>query len=163
RSSRAVSVVPTAGLTFGQYTLTIDPAIIADRAGNHLAGPATITFIVGTAQVIAASPAPRSTADTPVTSLTLNFNTTIDPAVPQTSDFALVGQGPDGRFGTPDDVAVPIAALQFNAANTQLTLMLGHALRSDTYRLTAPANKLVDRFGRPLDGEFTGTLPTGNG
>ncbi len=162
-SSRGIAIVPTSSLPFGAYTLIIDPSIIADSAGNHLEIPVNIAFKVGFAHVIGAAPLSGTVVGQGVDDLTLHFDTDINRFVPQPADFTLIAAGPDTLFDTLDDIAVAIATLEFNAANTQLTLHTAQPLALGSYRLTAPAAKLIDRYGRPMDGEFTGVFPSGNG
>jgi hypothetical protein len=160
-SSTEVSLLTPVPLPVGHYQLTLAPTAVADRVGHHPAAPVTGHFTAGFPHVIAPSPAPGNQVQ--VTSLKLHFDEPMNPTLPRPGDFALVGAGPDHVFGTPDDVPVPIAGLQWNATDDQLTLNLAHPLAPDMYRLTAPSARLRDRFGTPLDGEFLGRFPTGDG
>lgn len=54
-----LSLFPAQAFAAGDYRLVLDPAIIADRAGNHLASPFTLNFTIRPASdVIAASGIP---------------------------------------------------------------------------------------------------------
>ena len=147
----------------GIYQLTIDPSIVVDRAGNHLAAPYVLTFTMGIPHVINASPLPDSASTPPVTTVQLSFDAPLDTSKPSTGDFSIVSPGPDHVFGTPDDVSIAIASLEFNAKGDLLTLTLAAPLKPDTYQLTVNSAAVLDRDGVALDGEFKGTFPSGDG
>jgi peptidyl-prolyl cis-trans isomerase A (cyclophilin A) len=68
--------------------------------------------------------------------------------------------GPDGSLGTADDVQVP-AAVSYDAATKTMTLRC--SVPADTnYRVKLYASGITDADGLHLDGEFSGTYPTGN-
>jgi hypothetical protein len=147
----------------GIYQLTIDPSIVVDQAGNHMAAPYVLTFTIGIPHVINTTPLPDSTSTPPVTTVQLSFDAPLDTSKPNTSDFSIVSPGPDHAFGTADDVSVAIASLAFNAKGDLLTLTLAAPLKPDTYELTVNSADVLDRDGVALDGEFNGTFPSGDG
>ena len=69
--------------------------------------------------------------------------------------------GKDKLFNTADDVKVPITISLDNKHNT-LTL-LSNLPANTSYRVHLLASAITDLDGRHLDGEFSGTFPTGNG
>ena len=74
--------------------------------------------------------------------------------------------GPSGLAGTPVVTVRPIASavsgFYSNARAVTLTLGAGRA-QPGHYRLQVASGGLVDRAGNPLDGEFRGRFPSGNG
>src|SRR5262249_13354826 len=99
----------------------------------------------------------------PVAQLSITFTEPIRDAGPAADHsatnpaaYALVNAGPDGAFGTADDLPAAIASVAYDAAAMRTTLGLGGALADGLYRLTVrgadPNDALFDLAGTPLDG-----------
>jgi cyclophilin family peptidyl-prolyl cis-trans isomerase len=68
--------------------------------------------------------------------------------------------GHDKIIGTADDVQISIAP-HYSPASNRITVVA--ALTADiAYRVKLVATRLRDANGTPIDGEFTGTFPSGN-
>ncbi len=97
----------------------------------------------------------------PLSQIGLTFSAplnSIDALAP--SDFQLVGAGPDGTFGTSDDVTYALSP-QYTVGSTQDTLNItAGALPNGTYRLTVLSNVtggVHDVNGLLLDGDANGS------
>jgi hypothetical protein len=119
-------------------------------------------------RVSSASPLPGSTVATLPTSITVAFDREVNATTVDTTTFRLERSGGDGVFGNGNDVAITPASVSVPAANTHSAVMslTGVASANDTYRITlsgSGAAKILDLSGSALDGEYAGTLPSGNG
>ncbi len=71
--------------------------------------------------------------------------------------------GADGVIGTADDIRkTDGVSVSFNASNNRLTVR-GNTDPNATYRIRLESSLITAGDGKRLDGEFTGTFPTGNG
>jgi hypothetical protein len=113
--------------------------------------------------VVAMNPAPGAVLHQTVGSIEVLFDKPIAPASANPSAFTVVGSGPDGTFGTTDDVTFPVSSVRLSPSGRRATLILGSMATSGTIRLTVSAAALHDLAGNALDGEFSGTFPSGNG
>jgi PKD repeat protein len=111
---------------------------ITDANGNSLDGKYTGTFPSGdgtfadfAASFTIAAPALRITALTPPPNVVLGtapasivttFSENIDPSTINADNVSLIGAGPDGQFGTSDDVILTPGSM--NVSGNQLTLNL---------------------------------------
>ena len=114
------------------------------------------------------SPLPGSTVTTLPASITVAFDREVNATTVDATTFRLERSGGDGVFGNGNDVAITPASVTVPAANTRSAVMslAGAASANDTYRLTlsgSGAAKILDLSGNALDGEYAGTLPSGNG
>jgi len=115
--------------------------------------------------VTAMSPEPGSSVTNGVAEVVLTFDRPMEPATLWPGSFELRGAGPDAEFDTVDDVIWPMADLRWNDAESTATLVPDAdwgLLPADTYRVTA-LDELRAAAGLRLDGEFAGTLPSGDG
>jgi mono/diheme cytochrome c family protein len=119
-------------------------------------------------RVSSVSPLPSSNVTTLPGSITVAFDRELNATTVDATTFKLERSGGDGVFGNGNDVAITPASVTVPAANTHSAVMslAGVASANDTYRLTlsgSGAAKILDLSGNALDGEYTGTLPSGNG
>jgi hypothetical protein len=115
--------------------------------------------------VVSTTPAGVHTGQTvggPVTAIAVTFSEPLDTLDARSpSVYELVGAGPDGNFGTSDDVTYSLVP-QYASLATNVTLQVsGGPLPGGTYRLTirgTPAGKsgLHDLAGNVLDGDNDG-------
>ncbi len=118
--------------------------------------------------VVSMSPAPDSaSADFPA-EIVVGFDRDIDASTVNALTFTLTRAGGDGTFGDPADIQVTAASVGLSSVNARLAIMnlAGVAAAEDLYRVTLEGsgpNVILDNDGRALDGEFTGTLPSGDG
>ncbi len=119
-------------------------------------------------RVSSASPLPGSTVTTLPASITVAFDREVNATTVDATTFKLDRSGGDGVFGNGNDVAIMPASVTVPAANTHSVVMslAGVASASDTYRITLSGSgpvKILDLSGNALDGEYSGTFPSGNG
>ena len=119
-------------------------------------------------RVSSVSPLPGSTVTTLPASITVAFDREVNATTVDTTTFRLERSGGEGVFGNGNDVAITPASVTVPTTNTHSAVMslTGIASANDTYRITlsgSGAAKILDLSGGALDGEYTGTLPSGNG
>ena len=117
--------------------------------------------------VVSMTPAPDSTGSAFPDEVTVGFDREIDASTVNTVTFTLQRAGGDGQFGDAADVDVT-APVGLSPANPRLAVMdlRNVAAVDDIYRVvlrgSGPSVVLgIDAFA--LDGEFTGSLPSGDG
>lgn len=153
--------LPPAGLPDGQaMTLTVRAT---DTGGNSSEHVVNLNYRARSPRVVEVSPASGFTTKLGLEGGSVRFDKAMDPAGVNAGFLDLRASGPDGNFGTADDRVVTLVAVQFDARNTRLDLDFGAPLPVGRYRLTLNAAKFRDPGGNPLDGEFSGILPSGNG
>jgi len=93
----------------------------------------------------------------------IRFDQVMDPAaVNAIGAFTLTAAGPDGSFGTADDVVTPIAVEEYlTGANRVVLLPPTAELPAGAYRFDADASVLANPFGTSLDGDGDG-VPGGS-
>jgi len=158
----ATSPYTDTGLADGAYAYT---ARAVDAAGNLSDASEALNVLVDTAgpQVTASTPAPGSTVEVALAALA-TFSEDLDPGSVTTDTFKVSSApGEDGEWGTGDDTYVT-GAVSYDVAARQATFTPETPLAPGDYalRLVGTAS-IVDLAGNPLDGEFTGALPSGNG
>ncbi|HUO66651.1 MAG TPA: Ig-like domain-containing protein [Gammaproteobacteria bacterium] len=119
-------------------------------------------------RVSSLSPLPDSTMTTLPASITVAFDREVNATTVDATTLKLVRSGGDAVFDNGNDVAISAASVTVPAANTHSAVMslAGVASANDTYRITlsgSGAVKILDLSGNALDGEYTGTFPSGNG
>src|SRR5262249_24861589 len=162
---RRLSVFPAGTLATGNYQLTIDPSIIADRAGNHAASPITVPFTIRPASdVHAASGFPAvPRAPSANTGQEIGIHVPWSPAVTRVTFPTINGSGTVGtrqlapsRVDTATQTAYFIVPADANTGNLAITGVAGGGI-------TALPNWVVTRGSVDLDGPgFNDFLP-GNG
>jgi hypothetical protein len=96
------------------------------------------------------------------------FDRELDVSTVNANTFLLEGSGGDGTFGDGNETAVTAAAITTPAMTpTSATFDLaGVTLGDDTYRvrlLGSGPSVILDNDANALDGEFSGTFPSGDG
>jgi hypothetical protein len=127
--------------------------------GSQSSGPVRVTSLV---------PAPASAEVALPASITAVFDRQLNAPSVTTATFVLQRSGGDGSFGDGNEVAVTPVSVTVPSSNVNSAIMdlTGVASVNDTYRVTllgsGPAT-ILDLGGNALDGEFSGTFPSGNG
>lgn len=111
---------------------------------------------------------PNSTIDMGPAQITAGFDREVDASTINLNTFILEGSNNDGVFDDGDNIAITAASISVPAANVQSAVfdLTGVVLADDTYRirlLGAGASMVMDLDANALDGEFSGTFPSGNG
>lgn len=148
------------GLPSGTHTVTIATSDILDVQGTPIQAFSATFAVDGTApQVVATSVAPNSILAPGNLTYQVTFSEPMRISNLNSADFAL-----RGNLRAVDYAA---STFSFNAAGTVLTL--GYTgLPDDDYTLklfagSSGGTNFTDVAGNALDGEFTGTFPSGNG
>ena len=147
-NSNSIALTPNAPEGLVYYDIG---AIEFQGASNNNALPE----ITGTVNL----PANRTTTDAVFTAITLDFNETLD-AISATSaaNYQLIAAGPDGIFGTADDITISATPVYSATSQTVTLLLTSGALPDGSYRLTVNGSGgLLDSSGNALDGAGTGT------
>jgi Bacterial Ig-like domain len=117
--------------------------------------------------VVSLIPAPDSVnTDFPM-QISAGFDQDIDASTINTQTFTLVRSG-DGQFDNGDDVTIAAVSVALSPVNARLAVMdlAGVAAVEDRYRVVLEGsgpNLILSVDGTALDGEFTGSLPSGDG
>ncbi|HET8696808.1 MAG TPA: Ig-like domain-containing protein [Gammaproteobacteria bacterium] len=135
---------------------------ITDGAQPPAAPPATAPI-----RVTSVTPAPSSTVATLPTSIMVAFDREPNASTVNTATFLVDRSGGDGSFAEGNEVPVTAASISVPAANTSSAVfdLTGVASVEDTYRvrlLGSGAAGIIDLDSNALDGEFSGTLPSGD-
>jgi len=118
--------------------------------------------------VLTMDPLPTAALEEPPPELRITLTRAPDPLTINGVSVVLIGPGKDRVLGTADDVEL---APQVSVSGAQITLNLrALKLSKGTYRLRfrgmegfGPAGAVRDGSGLLLDGEFSGTFPSGDG
>jgi hypothetical protein len=103
-------------------------------------------------------PAAGSNTFTAFTTFTITTSMRFDPATVVAANFELRGDGPDGTFGTADDVLLPLtinAGAPYRVGTDSLAFTFS-TMNPDRYRFTARSGGLLNPFGLALDGDGNG-------
>ena len=120
-------------------------------------------------RVASLSPVPGSDLVTAPTEIVAMFDRELDVSTVNASTFILEASGGDGTFGDGDESTITASAITTSPANAPTTAtfdLSGVALDDDTYRvrlLGDGASVILDIDANALDGEFSGTFPSGDG
>ena len=122
--------------------------------GGNLCAAACVLFLICECSVRAASgpvvtamsPVPGSVLASAPSSVLLTFSSAIDPASVNTLTVQLVRAGPDGVFGTADDVAISPAAISVVNSN-QIQIDLPANLPTDNYKVTLASRGTATNSG----------------
>ncbi|MHC4549881.1 MAG: LamG-like jellyroll fold domain-containing protein [Planctomycetota bacterium] len=135
--------------------------LVAGCSGGGGGGPA------GPPRVVFVAPAPDTTTGTPPTAIEVRFNQAMAAATINDQTFLLTWSGGDGSFAEGNEVTIQALTLTMPAADRAVFDLSGlPPLPEEIYRLRlvgTGADPIQSAFGEALDGEFAGTLPSGNG
>ncbi|MBN9693982.1 MAG: Ig-like domain-containing protein [Verrucomicrobia bacterium] len=128
---------------------------VRDLAGNARTDSFTWNFTVGSPRVVATAPANGGTSAGSV--LAAEFNGPVDPATLR-GQWTVIASGPDGRFGTADDLPQLGGAVEYDAVGRRATLTFPEPLPVGSYR-SEIATGVADAAGNTLENterwEFT--------
>ncbi len=119
-------------------------------------------------RVTSLSPLPDSTLDALPPSIIAMFDRELDATSITAQSFTLTASGGDGTFDDGNETVVTPASVGVSPSNPASAVMdlAGVTSADDTYRVRlagdAPA-PILDLDANALDGEFTGTFPSGDG
>ena len=118
-------------------------------------------------RVTSLSVAPGSTLSATPSQIIAGFDRELDASTVNVNTFILEASNNDGVFGDGDDIAITAASISVPGANPQSAVfdLTGVALADDTYQvrlLGSGASVIMDLDANALDGEFSGTFPSGN-
>jgi hypothetical protein len=118
--------------------------------------------------VTSLSPLPDSVEDMLPASIMAVFDRELDATSVTTATFVLERSGGDGTFGDGNEAAITPVSVTVPVANPMTAVMdlAGVVSAEDTYRVTlagSGAANILDLDANALDGEFTGTFPSGDG
>jgi hypothetical protein len=155
--------MPLNGTPLPQSTIDIIRQWITDGALDDRAPSADPI------RVTSLSPVPGSDLDTAPTEIVAMFDRELDVSTVNANTFVLEASGTDGTFGDGNEVTITAAAITTSPANGPMTAtfdLTGVALDDDTYRvrlLGGGGSVILDIDANALDGEFSGTFPSGDG
>lgn len=117
-------------------------------------------------RVTSLSVAPNSTQTTPPTQIIAGFDRELDASTVNLNTFILEGSN-NGTFDDGDDVGIVATSISVPGANPQSAVfdLSGMTLADDVYRvrlLGTGASIIMDLDANALDGEFSGTFPSGD-
>ncbi|HEV8606351.1 MAG TPA: right-handed parallel beta-helix repeat-containing protein [Tepidisphaeraceae bacterium] len=96
-----------------------------------------------------------------VSSLIISFSEPLDAvSAVSASLYSVIEAGPNGAFGNPDDVTIPISNITYTPGSTDVRVFFNSQLPDGIYRLTisgAIGNAVVDQAGNAIDGDSNGT------
>ncbi|HYG78300.1 MAG TPA: Ig-like domain-containing protein, partial [Planctomycetota bacterium] len=135
---------------------------IGPSVGSTSADESDTVFSIQSApaRVTALSFIPGSTFTQAPASLAISFSLALQGASVNSNTVTVTRAGTDGQTGTGDDQTVALQNLSLNG--TSLSIVLPGSLPNDTYTLRLPDGGLKDINGAFVDGEFSGSLPSGN-
>jgi len=100
--------------------------------------------------------------------ITAGFDQDIDASTINDMTFTLVRSGGDGTFGDGNEAVIVPASVALSVVNPRLAIMdlTGVSAIEDRYQVSlhgSGANMIFGINGAALDGEYAGSLPSGNG
>lgn len=132
----------------------ISAGAIDDRIPSS--DPVKVTSIV---------PDPDTALTTNPASVVAMFDRELDTTTVNSTTFLLDGSGGDGTFGDGNETSVSASSITTTPLSATFDLT-GVTLPNDTYQVTllgSGATIIMDLDGNALDGEFSGTFPSGDG
>jgi Bacterial Ig-like domain len=155
--------MPLGGTSLTQADIDVIRQWITDGA-QPPAGTQPTTPI----RVTSLSPLPGSSVTTVPMSIMAVFDRDLDATTVDATTFMVERSGGDGTFGDGNEVAITPVSVTVPSANpkTAVVDMSTSPPIEDTYRVTlvgSGAATIRDLSGNALDGEFSGTFPSGNG
>ena len=148
---------PLPQATIGAIRQWITDGALDDRAPS--AAPIRVTSL---------SPVPGASLTAAPTEVIAMFDRELDASTVNATTFLLTASGGDGAFGDANDVSITATAITTPAMTPMSATMdlSGLTLADDTYRvqlLGDGASIILDIDANALDGEFSGTFPSGDG
>jgi mono/diheme cytochrome c family protein len=119
-------------------------------------------------RVTSLSPMPNSDLETPPAEVMAMFDRELDVSTVNTETFTVEASGGDGTFSDGNEEQITAADITTPETNPMSATfdLAGVALEDDTYRvrlLGSGASVILDLDANALDGEFSGTFPSGDG
>tara|TARA_R110002049_G_scaffold138781_11_gene299235 strand:- start:19293 stop:20537 length:1245 start_codon:yes stop_codon:yes gene_type:complete len=124
--------------------------------------------VVNPIRLTSLSPAPGATLDAAPSQIVAGFDRELDASTVNAMTFTLFASGGDGSFNSGNEVQINATSISVPGANPSTAVfdLTGVALADDSYQVTllgTGASVIMDIDANALDGEFSGTLPSGNG
>ena len=156
--------MPLGGPPVPQSTIDFVRQWIADGAlpdsgGSPPGQPPVVTTLIPAAD----SAGPAFPAE-----IAAGFDQDIDASTVNDLTFTLTGSGGDGSFGDGNEIPITATSVSLSAVNSRLAIMdlSGVPAVDDLYRVSLKGsgpNVILSIDGLALDGEFGGSLPSGDG
>jgi hypothetical protein len=106
-------------------------------------------------------PAPGITVDVPPTRVVARFDSRVEKSTLDASTVRVIGSGGDGIFGNGNDIDI-VATSFSGGAKAVVFNPTGGFLPDDVYQFRL-ADTIHDAYDLMLDGEYLGSLPSGDG
>ena len=118
--------------------------------------------------VVSLAPDPDSVAGSLPAEINAGFDQEIDASTINALTFTLVRSGGDGQFSDGNEEVISPASVSLSAVNPRLAIMdlSGIPMVEDRYQVTlhgSGPNVILGINGMALDGEYAGSLPSGDG
>ncbi len=154
--------MPFGGPPIPQSTIDFVRQWITDGALPVSGGPLTMAPVV-----VSLAPDPNSVAGSTPIQIIAGFDRDIDASTINDMTFTLVRSGGDGQFGDGNEEVITPASVALSSMNPRLAIMDLGAVSAieDRYQITlhgSGANIILAIDGVALDGEFAGSLPSGD-
>jgi hypothetical protein len=147
-------------LSSGTTTVTLQARVTDTSGFVTTTPPLVITLLRDTTPptIVGTDPPNGGTRDQGLSTVTITFSKSIATSSATTNNFHIFKAGPSGVLGGPDQIAIPIAGLQFLADDTQIQLTTA-PLQYGLYQLVVTQDGITDRPGNPLGtGTFNSTF-----
>jgi len=116
-------------------------------------------------KVTSLSPIPDSALTAAPVNIVAMFDRELDVSTVNQMTFVIEASGGDASFDDGNETQIPTTGITTTATSATFDLA-GVALADDTYRVSlfgSGASVVMDLDANPLDGEFSGTFPSGDG
>ncbi len=155
--------MPLGGPPIPQATINFVRQWISDGALDTASATSTAA-----PTVISLQPGPDSVVATWPAQILVGFDQAIDASTVNVLTIELLRSGGDGLFDNGDDEILVFDSIELSMINPRLAILdlTGVTPTADIYRLTlrgSGASVILGNTGVALDGEYTGTLPSGDG
>jgi len=155
--------MPLGGPPIPQSTINFVRQWITDGALPDSGGPPITPPVV-----VSLTPAPDSVLGSFPADITAGFDQDIDASTINDMTFTLVRSGGDNTFSDGNEESIVPALLTLSAVNPRLAVMdlSGVSAVEDLYQVTlfgSGPNMILGMNGVALDGEYSGSFPSGDG
>jgi len=155
--------MPLGGPPIPQATIDFVRQWIVDGAPADAGSPPH-----GPPVVVSLNPAADTVSSGFPAQITVGFDQEIDASTVNELTFTLRASGGDGQFNDGNEVAIAATSVVLAPTNPRLAVMdlSGYQAVEDRYQVTlrgSGPNAILSVGGAVLDGEFTGSLPSGDG